>query len=142
MVENLDEGSRHSIKEPTERAMPRHTFSPETYTAQLTKTVLTIGGKGRAVIIGRGAHLLFPMERGFRVRVVAPFEIRVQRVAAGAGVERAAAGSAIGETDWQRAQFLQENFHQLDDTALLYDLVIDTSGITLDTAAEFVVREV
>ena len=140
VVEHLDERSRHSIGEWTERILHRRSISPETYMAHLTKTIVTIGHKGRAVIIGRGAHLLLPAERCFRVRVVAPWEARVQRVAAVTGLERSVAENVVRETDQQRALFIQENFQQLDSNPLLFDLVINTGGMTLDTAAGLVIR--
>jgi cytidylate kinase len=142
VVKHMDEQSRRGIKESTDRVIRHQSFSPETYMAHLTKTILTIGEKGRAVIIGRGAHLLLPLERCFRVRVVAPLEIRVQRLSAGAGLESSAAESIVAQGDQQRAQFIQENFQQSDANPLLYDLVINTGGITADTAAELVVRAV
>lgn len=142
VVEHLDERSRHSIRELTERVIHRRNFSPETYMAYLTKTILTIGEKGGAVIIGRGAHLLLPVERCFRVRVVAPFEIRVERLSSRAAMERTAAESLIAETDRERAQFIKEHFQQSDDNPLLYDLVINTGRITLETAVELIARAV
>jgi cytidylate kinase len=142
VVERLDERSRHSIKESTDHAMRRHAFSLDTYIAHLTKTILTIGEKGRAVLVGRGAHLLIPVERCFRVRVVAPIELRLERVSTAAGLERSVAEGVITDTDGQRSQFVQEHFHQSDANPLLFDLVINTGGITVKTAAALVVSAV
>lgn len=79
---------------------------------------------------------------GRLVRVVAPFEIRVQRLIASAGLERSTAESLITETDQQRAQFVQESFQQSESNPLLYDLIINTAGIAADTAAELITRAV
>ncbi|UCH23993.1 MAG: cytidylate kinase family protein [Deltaproteobacteria bacterium] len=43
--------------------------------------VSTIGKHGRAIIGGRGANFILPSESRFSVRVVAPFEVRVENVA-------------------------------------------------------------
>jgi len=142
VVMHMDERSQRSIKEGAERVIHRQKFSVQTYMAHLTRTILTIGEKGRAVIVGRGAHLLLPAERCFRVRVIAPTELRIARLSASAGMERSEAEPAIAETDKQRAQFIQENFGQLDANPLLYDLVINTGEIALETAAELVVLAV
>ena len=142
VVMHMDERTQRSIKEWTDLVSHGKQFSAQSYMAHLTKTILTIGMKGRAVIIGRGAHLLLPVEKSFRVRVIAPLEMRIQRLAAGSGMEPANAEALIAETDKQRAQFIQENFQQMDSDPLLYDLVINTGRIALETAAELVVRAV
>ena len=142
VVMHLDERSQRSIKEWTDRVIHRQNFSSQDYMAHLTRTILTIGEKGRAVIIGRGAHLLLPVERCFRVRVIAPLEVRIERLAAGTGIGRLEAEILIAETDKQRAHYIDENFRQSDANPLLYDLVINTGAIALETAAELVVRGV
>ena len=48
----------------------------------------------------------------------------------------------IADTDRHRAQFIRENFQQSDSNPLLYDLVINTAEITLETAAELVLHAV
>lgn len=138
VVKHMDERSQRSIKEGADRIIQRQKFSAQTYMAHLTKTILTIGEKGRAVIVGRGAHLLLPVEQCFRVRVIAPPEVRIRRLSTNYGMQRSEAEAVIAETDKQRAQFIQENFGQLDANPLLYDLVINTGEIALETAAELV----
>ena len=139
VVMHMDERSQHSIKEWTDRVIHRRAFSGQTYMAHLAKTVLAVGEKGRAVIVGRGAHLLLPIERCFRVRAIAPVEVRIERLSASTGMGRFEAETVIAETDKQRSQFIQENFQQADANPLLYDLVINTGEIALETAAELVV---
>ena len=141
VVVHMDERSQRSIKEWTDRVVQGKRFSAQGYMAHLTKTILAAGEKGNAVIIGRGAHLLLPVERCLRVRVIAPMEIRIERLCA-SGLKRAEAESIIAETDRHRAQFIQENFHVSDADPLLYDLVINTSEIALETATELIVRAV
>ena len=141
VVVHMDEHSRQRIQEWTEQVMDRQQFSAETYMAHLTRTISTVGEKGRAVIIGRGAHLLLPVERCFRVRVIAPLPVRIARLVA-SGEPRPRAEAIIADTDQQRAQFIQENFRQSDADPLLYDLVINTGEIAMETAAEVIVRAV
>ena len=142
VVMHMDERSQHSIKEWTDRVIHRRAFSGQTYMAHLVKTVLAVGEKGRAVIVGRGAHLLLPIERCFRVRAIAPLEVRIERLAASTGMGLIEAETLIAETDKQRSQFIQENFQQSDANPLPYDLVINTGEIALETAADLVVRAV
>ena len=142
VIMHMDEHSQRSIKEWTDRLSQDKRFTTQSYMAHLTKTILTIGEKGRAVIIGRGAHLLLPAERCVRVRVIAPLALRTQRLSVGSEMEHSEAAALIAETDKQRAQFIQENFQQTDANPLLYDLVINTADIAAEAAAELVVRAV
>jgi len=142
VVSQMDEHSQRSIKAVSDRVSRAKNFSPQSYLAHLAKTLLTIGEKGGAVIVGRGAHLILPLERCFRVRVIAPRELRIHRLAAGSAMERTQADALISETDKQRAQFIRENFQQVDADPLLYDLVVNTGKITLETAAEVIARAV
>ncbi|MBI4460699.1 MAG: cytidylate kinase-like family protein [Acidobacteria bacterium] len=141
IVAHMDERSQRSVREWTDRVVEGKRFSAQGYMAHLTKTILAAGEKGNAVIIGRGAHLLLPVDRCFRVRVIAPLEVRIERLCA-ASLKRSEAESIIAETDRQRSQFIQENFRESDSDPLLYDLVINTGEIAVETAAELVIRAV
>jgi len=140
IVMQLDEQSQRHIKEWTERVTLRQQFSARSYMVHLTKTILTAGEKGRAVIVGRGAHLLLPVNRCFRVRVIAPWETRVDRLAAWTHVSRAEAEKIVAETDKQRTRFIRENFNQSDEDPMLYDLVVNTGELPLEAASDLIVR--
>ena len=142
VVMHMDERSQRSIKEWTDRVIHRQAFTPQTYMTHLTKTILTAGEKGRSVIIGRGAHLLLPEDRCFRVRVIAPLVVRIERLAISTGVARAEAEVILAESDKQRTQFTKENFNQVDGNPRLYDFVINTAKIELSTASDLIVRAV
>jgi len=142
VVEHMDEQSRHRIEEWTQRVLRHRKFSTQVYLSHLAKTISAVGDKGQAVVIGRGAHLLLSVERCFRVRVIAPLEIRIQRLSAKSSIGILEAETIIAETDRQRAKFIQENFGQSDSDPLLFDLVINTGQIALETAGELVVRAV
>ena len=141
VVAHMDERSQRSIKEWTDRIVKGKRFSAQGYMAHLVKAILAAGEKANAIIIGRGAHLLLPVERCLRVRVIAPLDTRIERLCS-TGLKRAEAESIIAETDRQRAQFIQENFQESDANPLLYDLVINTGEIALETATELIVRAV
>jgi cytidylate kinase len=141
-VAQMDEQSQHNIREWTERVIHRRAFSPQSYMEHLTRTILTAGEKGRAVIVGRGAHLILPVGRCLRARIVAPLELRIQRVAAGSGIPLKEAATLIAQTDRQRSQFIRENFQQSDSNPLLHDLVINTSELTLEAAADLILSAV
>jgi cytidylate kinase len=142
VVEHMDEHSQRSIRDWTQRVLHQQGFSPQTYMAHLTKAILTIGEKGRAVIVGRGAHLILPSARCLRVRMIAPMEIRIERVCAAAGLTYAAGQTLVADTDRERTRYIQENFRRVDGDPLLYDLTVNTGELSLEAATGLVVQAV
>ena len=140
VVEHMDERSQRSIRERAQRVMHQQAFSPQTYMAHLTKAILTIGEKGRAVIVGRGAHLLLPPEHSLRLRIIAPLATRVERVCSATGLSEAEGQKLVSDTDRERTRYIQENFGCADADPLLYDLVINTGSLSQEAVAGLIVR--
>jgi cytidylate kinase len=58
----------------------RHLW-PDEVSRVLMRVIGAIGRHGKAIIVGRGANFVLPPENRFRVRIIAPLELRVNRVA-------------------------------------------------------------
>jgi cytidylate kinase len=110
------------------------------YMTLLTKVLLSIAQYGNAVILGRGANFILPPEKGVRVRVVAPLDVRVGRLMETKGYDGKAAGQAIAEQDKARHDFLQHHFRCRLEEACRYDVVLNTGQIGLATAADLIVE--
>ena len=67
--------------EETLRALMQGEFVRNDYFKRLTETVLSLSCQGNCVFLGRGADLLLPNDLGFRLRLVAPRDQRVVRIA-------------------------------------------------------------
>jgi hypothetical protein len=111
----------------------------ETYLRCLREVVLTLGHHGDVVLVGRGAQYLLPALCALRVRVVAPLEVRIRRLAQGDGRTPEEALHYIQKFDADRAAFIRQSFQRDASCALNYDLVINTGDISLEAAAEMVV---
>jgi cytidylate kinase len=99
--------------------------------------------QGGCVILGRGGQILFADVPGvFRVRVIAPLQDRVARVREASGGDERHARQAVQQSDNERAAFHRFLFRARWDSADLYDLVINTHGITPKAAAALVVKTV
>ena len=96
-----------------------------------------IRARGRAVIMGRGAHLVLP--DALRVRLVAPLDLRVERVAELEDRPVAEAHREVLSVDRQRAQFVRGHFGMDPHDPDFYDLVVNTGGMSLDHAAHLVI---
>jgi len=72
------------------------------------------------------------------VRIIAPFEKRVAYVMQREGVDRHAAESRIHRKDHERASYLEREYHRKPEDAQLYDLVLNTSLLDLESAVDII----
>lgn len=94
---------------------------------------------GNVVIVGRGAQVLLCDRRTvLHVRVVAPLDQRVVYVARREGLDEAGARARIQLKDRNRLRFIQTQEHRHPDDPLLYDLVVNTAVLDLDSAVDLV----
>jgi cytidylate kinase len=95
---------------------------------------------GHTVIVGRGAQvLLSPRRDVLHVRIIAPLAQRIDYVMAREGMSRAEAEQRIRNKDQVRAHFLMSVHHRNPADAQLYDLVINTGVLSLDSAIDLLV---
>ncbi len=110
----------------------------EMYLRYLRQVILTLGHHGDAVIVGRGAQYFLPSRCSLRVRVVAPLEMRVRRVAEAEGLSAEEAQRCVKKFDADRAEFVRKSFQREGTSPLNYDLVINTGELSLESAAELI----
>lgn len=92
------------------------------------------------VVIGHGATcLLRDRSDLLRVRVTAPFDVRVRRVAKRTGVSARQAADDVRRRDWDRRHYLERYYRQDTNDPNLYDMQINTATIPLETAARMIV---
>ena len=101
--------------------------------------VATLGERGMAVLVGGGAAAILPAASALRVLVVAPREVRAERLAMAQGLSGEAAAKRLAELDADRAAFLLTRFGLTDEDPCRYDLVVNTESLPGDAAAALVV---
>jgi cytidylate kinase len=111
----------------------RHLW-PDEYARLLFKVIGAIGRHGKAVLVGRGANFILPADRRFRVRVVAPLEFRVQSVAHTYDLKMDEARRRVTRTDADRKAFVRKYFNADIADPLHYDMVLNTSVLSIDHA--------
>jgi len=77
-----------------------------------------------------------------KVRVVAPLALRVERVMALQGLSREQAHEFVTRHDAQRRALIEAVFNADLSDVSLYDLVLNTAGMTKEAAAELIVKAV
>ena len=111
----------------------------QAYLQAVRQVIENLARGGNVVIVGRaGQSILQQHADVLHVRVVAPFETRVQRVVAAHGIPERAARAQVRDSDRYRADYLRRFYDTAWDDPTLYHLVINTGHMNLDTAAAVV----
>lgn len=96
--------------------------------------------EGNVIIYGRGGQDLLPnINSVFRVRVIAPFEDRVERWAEREWIDPDLAHSLVRRSDQQRAGFIKYYYDRDWEDPMHYDLVINTERLSFDMAVKLIV---
>ncbi len=97
--------------------------------------------EGDVVIVGRASQaILHDREGAFHVRIIAPDDVRAERVALSKRVSRDAARALVTASDRSRRNFLRLNYHAHWDDPALYHLVVNTGRYSAASAAELICR--
>jgi cytidylate kinase len=119
------------------------TASPEgetrAYQEALRHVVQAAANTGHVVIVGRGGQVILADRRDvLHVRVVAPLAQRVAYVARREGLDEAAARTRVQTKDRARTRYMQTQYHCQHDDPHLYDLVVNTGVLDLDSAVDLI----
>jgi CMP/dCMP kinase len=118
---------------------PEAFLSDEAYRDAFNRVVRAAAARGHVVIIGRASQvILADLHDVLHVRVIAPFEQRVAYVMQRESVDRHTAESRIHRKDHERASYLEQEYHHHLDDAHLYDLVLNTSLLDLESAVDII----
>ena len=135
VVESLDERVQDGIAEWVAGLIKRGVFAPSDYLRNLSKVVLTLGRHGKGVIIGRGAHFLLDGATTLRVRVIAPLDVRVARVAARDGLSEAEARAKVTRIDDERVAFNRQHYNADIRDPDHYDLLVNAGTLGVEGGA-------
>ena len=108
------------------------------YNEALREVVETAADTGRVVIVGRTGQVLLAGRRDvLHVRIVAPLQQRIIYVAQREGLDEAAQ-SRVQSKDRDRVRYTQARYGRSVDDPMLYDLVINTGVLDLDSAVDLI----
>jgi len=106
---------------------------------RIEQIVLEYALKGNVIIYGRGGQdLLDGIDNVFRVRIVAPFEIRVERWAEREWIDPDLSRILVRKSDQQRAGFIKYYFDRDWDNTDCYELTINTTRLSIDKAVDLI----
>jgi len=113
---------------------------PKIYLDQLQSVILESAKKGNSVFFGRGSQLLLQsFDCAFHVLVTGSMGKRVQRVMEEKKVEKEVAEKMIHRSDHDKRGFSRFAFDEDWLNPQLYDLILNTDKLSIDSAGKVVV---
>ena len=138
LIESVDERVRTKWEEVLYTVLQPGEVDSDLYMAYLHQVVMSLGHHGDVVIVGRGAQHMLPSQCALRVRVVAPMNMRIERVTKVFGLTEPQARDRIREMDSARAEFIRKSFHKDIGLPLNYDLILNTAEWGFEKSAGIV----
>jgi CMP/dCMP kinase len=111
----------------------------EAYRRNLDCVMNTLVDDGKVIIIGRaGQSILRERKDVLHVRIIAPLDVRVIRIASRQEISKEAAFAQIKASDHSRKQFLKRLFKVSWDDPSLYHLVLNTGFLNSEAASDLI----
>lgn len=132
------EGPSFPLDTPTPTSRPSPS-NERAYEETMQYVIKAAAKNGHVVIVGRGGQFLLADQRDvLHIRIVAPLELRVAYVARREEPNIDAARTRVQEKDRARERNMQNQFHRKPDDPELYDLVINTAVLDLDSCVHLI----
>jgi len=122
------------------RSLMQPEFTRNDYFHKLTQTVLSLARQGHGIYLGRGVDLILPRHVGFRVRLTAPLEQRIERWAATNVLTEDEARTEIERLEAERDNFIRHRFRCEPGTWTRFDLIINVARFTPEQAVEVILH--
>lgn len=116
-------------------------FKPDVYLNVLQGVVYRMASKNNGVIVGHGSQLLLKdFGCALHIRIVSPVEKRIRYFIEEKGLEEKLARKLVCSKDDEFKNFFRYAFNMDINDPLLYDLVINTEKIGLETAISHIIQ--
>lgn len=139
VVNTLEKERLGGIKDFISSLIEDQYLHPDTYHRHLLVVISTIAKHGRAVIVGRGANFILPVEDILSVRVIAPLKKRIHDVALHHRVTTDEAKRRVIQRESRRKAFVRRTFNAEISDPMHYDLIINTGKVNIEAAVAAVI---
>lgn len=139
LIANIDERDRGFMDDLVHSLLNPEYVSEQTFIKSLCEVVLSVARKGNCVILGRGGNFITSLYGGLHVRVAAPFLVRAGYTSQFEGYTLYEAKERVKKYDKQRKEFIKQYFHKDPSNANHYDLVINTTYLSVEQAVSIII---
>lgn len=138
LVKEVDEANIPLINEIVANFFGKRYLSRGSYYRKLVQILSTIGNRGYAIIVGRGADYLLPY--ALKVRIICEMGQRIQWLMEFEKISEKEAINRIKESDQKRVEFIKALYQHDPRKAHHYNLVIRTDqNLSIEDAADLIV---
>ena len=118
---------------------PEIFFTEDRYLKTTQEIMRKLASQSRVIFLGRGSQVIFKdRQDALHLRLVAPLDVRVKRIAAMLNVSMKEANKNIVDVDKSRASYLRD-FYSVDvNDANFYHLTINTGPFDYDQTSQLV----
>jgi cytidylate kinase len=118
---------------PSERAL-------NAYHQAVQSIIEDLASEGHVVIVGRAGQVILKNDPTvFHVKILAPIDLRIERIADKGKISRRAAKAQIEQSDRRRRSYLKRHYGVEWRNPELYDLIINTLRMDIETATTLIV---
>jgi len=103
---------------------------------EMMRVMGALAHKGKVILLGRGANFFLDSRYGLRPRIIAPFPLRIERVARARGIPPSEAEREVRAIDLSQERFIRQVFDRDIHDPAHYDLIVNTGELDSDTVAE------
>lgn len=139
ILQAVDEKNRTGIQDFIHGLFNPDYVSDVTFLRQLAKVVVTLAYQGDAVILGRGANFMTPIDRGLHVRITAPLSVRIKRAIKYEQISVAQAKDVVSKVEHHRRDFVKQYFGHDPRHTDYYDIVINTQCFSVDDSVNLII---
>ncbi|MGN7611875.1 AAA family ATPase [Magnetococcales bacterium HHB-1] len=140
LMELLDERTVSMVDELVHTFLTKkNAANPDRFYRAMVKIILGISQTG-GVVVGRGAHLLLPRKKVFRLRIEGSMPVCTARIAERLHIRKGIAREMIIRTNRDREAFVRKMYKRFrPEERTYYDMVISTDMFSVDQAVNTVV---
>lgn len=142
MLKYVDEAHWDWLSDMFDSTVKQRTTNHSGYVIRLGKVLMTAVSHSSAVIVGRGAQHLLPVDKSLTVRIIGSREKRVQRIEKHRGCSHSEATRFVDAKDQERDNFVKQFLHHDPADPHCYDLVINTDHVELQEASDLIISEI
>jgi cytidylate kinase len=137
LLSRLDERVTSLADELLHSFFSKKSTNRDSFLRYMAKVILGIGPSG-GVIIGRGAHLILPEDRTFRIRLEGSMKECVKRIAERKSVKKSKAEKIIKKTNKERMKFQKALLKRYPARIDGYDITLNTDRFTAEQCVEII----
>ena len=137
VIKSLDEKSISFLDSLISSFFAARHIWPNEYLRHLSLVMHANAKHGNMIMIGRGGSFILKDE-AFRVRIIAPQEIRVDRVMRDRRISHEEALAYVMKYEADQIAFIRKYFNEDINDPKHYDIMINTKNVSIEIAAESV----